>query len=152
MPTGFRILKSKYASNAFDGEGAKKYGGRWNSPGYSAIYTAQSESLAVLEVLVNIQDTSILKAYSIVSAEFDNQLIEAFDASQLPHDWKISPVPSTTQQIGDKWISEQRSAVLQLPSVIIPNESIFILNPNHPDFRQIKVSSPNSFEFDSRLK
>lgn len=152
MPTGIRLVKSTYASTAFDGEGAREYGGRWNSPGTGVVYTAESESLAALELLVHLQSSQLLMSYITISAEFDNALVEVLTAAVLPPDWSEYPAPSVLQQLGDQWVSEQRSAVLQIPSVIVPNEVIYVLNPKHPDFTKITIGLPRPFKFDPRLK
>jgi len=152
MPTAIRIVKSAYAATAFDGEGARLYGGRWNSPGAAMVYTAESASLAALELLVHLQNSHLLMSWSTISASFDDSLVEVIGAAQLPPDWARYPAPSALQQIGDQWLAEQRTAVLRVPSAVVPNESNFLINPNHPDFRRITFGSPESFRFDPRLK
>ena len=152
MPRGWRITKSARAATAFDGEGARLYGGRWSSPGTPVVYTAQSESLAALEVLVHLQASQLLMSYSSIPADFDDAMIEAVDPASLPPDWRGSPPPIVLQQIGDQWAAEQRSVVLRIPSVIVPNESNFILNPRHTGFGQVDIGPPNSFHLDPRLK
>src|SRR3712207_9538441 len=88
MATGWRIVKSRYAAAAFDGEGARLYGVRWNSPGTRMVYTSSTISLAVLEVLVHLQEASLLSSYSLVSVSFDDALIECLDRSRLPDGWR----------------------------------------------------------------
>ncbi len=151
MLIGIRIVKSKYTANAFDGEGARLHGGRWNSPGTAVVYTAQSEALAILELLVQLNASDLLKTYSTISAEFDDKLVEVVSASTLPTDWRGNPAPSVLQQIGDQWVSEKRSAALQIPSAIVPSELNFILNPNHTDFKQVNVGTPKPLELDPRF-
>lgn len=152
MPTGWRILKSARAATAFNGEGARLYGGRWNSPGRAVVYTAQSESLAALELLVHLQASHLLMSYSSIPAAFDNKLVEVVDPAALPSNWRGYPAPLTLQQIGDQWVAEARSMVLQVPSAIVPSELNFIFNPSHPDFAQVSIGRPTSFRFDPRLR
>jgi RES domain-containing protein len=151
MATGWRILKSRHASTAFDGEGARLYGGRWNSPGTRMVYTSSTISLAVLEVLVHLQEASLLSSYSLISADFDDALVERLERSRLPDGWRTYPAPSDLQRIGDEWVWSQRSALLEVPSVIVVRESNYLLNPAHPDFSSVVIGEPEPFTFDVRL-
>jgi RES domain-containing protein len=152
MLTVFRICKTKYAQSAFDGEGAWRFGGRWNSRGTRIIYTAGSLSLAALEMLVHLQDEQILLAYSFITAQFDEELVLPVEEfRQLPDDWSASPAPVQVQQIGDDWAQSGASAVLEVPTSIIPLERNYLLNPAHPDFKRIRIGTPEEFVFDERL-
>jgi RES domain-containing protein len=151
MPTGWRIVKSRYADAAFDGEGARLYGGRWNSPGTSMVYTAQSQALAILEILVHLEKASVLVSYSLCAAHFEEDLVEALDPKALPDNWRDYPPPSELRAIGDAWVAEQTSAVLEVPSVMVGDESNYLINPAHPDFSSITIGEPRPFEFDARL-
>src|SRR3712207_468033 len=151
MATGWRFVKSRYASTAFDGEGARLYGGRWNSPGTRMVYTSSTISLAVLEVLVHLQEASILSSYSLISTGFDDALVERLDRSLLPDGWRSYPAPSELQRIGDEWVRRQRSAMLEVPSVIVERESNYLLNPTHPDFSSVVIGEPEPFTFGERL-
>jgi RES domain-containing protein len=149
MISVFRICKTKYAATAFDGEGAFRFGGRWNSRGTRIVYTAGSLSLAVLEMLVHFQDDSILPNYSFIEAQVDESLIET--TRKLPKNWRDSPPPFEIQKIGDDWAKRKLSAVLRVPSAVIPTESNYLINPNHTDFPQIIYGAPQNFTFDQRL-
>jgi RES domain-containing protein len=151
MPTSWRIVKSRYAVAAFDGEGARLYGGRWNSPGTRMVYTAQSQALAILEILVHLERAGILPSYSLCAAHFEEDLVEALDPEALPDNWRSYPSSSGLRAIGDAWVAEQTSAVLEVPSVIVDDESNYLINPAHPDFFSITTSEPRPFEFDARL-
>jgi RES domain-containing protein len=151
MATGWRIVKSRHASTAFDGEGTRLYGGRWNSPGTKMVYTSSTISLAVLEVLVHLQEASLLSSYSLISAGFDDALVERLDHSMLPDGWRAYPAPSELQQIGDEWVRSQRSAVLEVPSVLVERESNYLLNTAHPDFSSVVIGEPEPFTFDEHL-
>jgi len=144
----WRIVKAKHAATAFSGEGARLYGGRWNSPGVSLVYTSGTKALAALESLVHLNPPVIFK-YAAIPIEFDAALVEKVTA--LPADWNDMPAPPSTRAIGDLWAKQARSAVLELPSVIIPGESNFLLNPTHPDFKKIVIGKPEPFSFDPRL-
>lgn len=144
----WRIVKKKHAATAFSGEGARLYGGRWNSAGTSLVYTSGTRALAALESLVHLNPPVIFE-YAAISIEFDGALVEKVTA--LPADWKDEPPPPSTKVMGDLWVREARSAILELPSVIIPGESNFLLNPAHPSFNQIVIGTPEPFSFDPRL-
>ncbi|OGO16769.1 MAG: hypothetical protein A2Z14_05615 [Chloroflexi bacterium RBG_16_48_8] len=147
----WRILKTKYLKEAFDGEGARLYGGRWNSPGNRIVYTAEHASLAVLEILVHLESSIPLPGYSLVRVEFDASIVETLDVKGLPTNWRASPPPVEVQSIGDQWIEEGRSVVLKVPSVVLPIEHVYLLNPQHPDFKGIAIFAPISYSFDKRL-
>lgn len=152
MPTGWRIVKTGRAATAFDGEGARLHGGRWNSPGSPVVYTAESVALAALELLVHLQSSKILSAYSTIAAHFDKRLINSVNTAELPNHWRSYPALIELQQIGNDWVAEQRSAVLEVPSAIVPNEHNYLINPLHSDFSSIHIDAATPFEFDTRLK
>lgn len=146
----WRIVRQQLAATAFDGEGARIFGGRWNSPGTRVVYTSGTKALAALETLVHL-NPPVLFRYSILPVEFDGRLVETIEPAGLPADWTTEPPSDSTKVIGDRWASERRSAVLALPSVIIPSENNYLLNPAHPDFKRITIGKPVPFAFDSRL-
>lgn len=146
----WRIVKAKRAATAFDGEGAWLFGGRWNSPGTRMIYTSATLSLAALESLVHLTPPIPFK-YAAIPVEFDGSLIETLPASALPSDWTAEPPSPSTKILGDRWMTEARSAVLEVPSVIIQGEPNYLLNPAHRDFRKVRIGKPVPFAFDPRL-
>lgn len=148
MPQAWRLVKEHYASSAFSGEGAEKGGGRWNSRGLRAVYLSQSLSLAALETLVHLNPRLSFR-YVFFTAKFPDSLVEA--VAVLPPGWDVEPPGPPSQRLGDQWLREQRSAVLQVPSAIVPSELNYVLNPSHPDFGKIRISKPNPFAFDPRL-
>ena len=150
MAEAWRIVKEKHAATAFTGEGAAKAGGRWNSRGVAVVYTSQTKSLAVLESLVHL-NPPVRFQYAAFHLEFPETCLERQSEAQLPADWRSEPPPPSTQQIGDYWVRRARTAVLALPSVIIPEETNYLLNPAHPDFANIIIGPPEPFAFDPRL-
>ncbi len=150
MRQAWRIVKEKHAATAFTGEGAALMGGRWNSRGSHIVYTSGAASLAALETLVHLNPLMRFK-YVVFRIEFDEALIEKIVPADLPPDWREQPPPPSTKQIGDLWFKQTRSAVLELPSVIVPGESNYLLNPSHTDFRTITIAKPEPFSFDPRL-
>ncbi len=151
MRTGWRIVKTKYAAQAFDGEGARLYGGRWNSPGVKMVYTSENLALAALEILTHLGKSSLLASYSRCAAHFDESLIIPLDRSLLPANWRAYPSSPELQLLGDTWATNMSSVVLKVPSVVIENESNYLINPLHPDFPTLVIDQPEPFDFDTRL-
>ncbi|HEY3245631.1 MAG TPA: RES domain-containing protein [Phycisphaerae bacterium] len=149
--TAWRIYRRRHARVAFTGEGARRFGGRWNSPGNALIYTAESRALAALEMLVHLDAPELLKKYVICGITFDEGLVRQVGARELPSGWNRNPRSPRTRQIGDHWIVSRTSAVLQVPSAIVPTESVFLFNPAHADFGTIRIGDPEPFRFDRRL-
>lgn len=153
MPEVFRICKTKYAATSFDGEGAFRFGGRWNTRGTRIIYTAGSLALAALEMLVHLDDDALLLKYSFIKAQVPPELILPVEKfRRLPKDWSSSPAPTEVQSIGDDWARALVSAVLEVPSAIILPEKNYLLNPAHADYSKITLSKPHKFALDERLK
>jgi RES domain-containing protein len=149
MPTVSRLVKSRHAAKAFDGEGARLYGGRWSSPGTAVVYTSETVAVAMLEILVHVAYPPILDSYSRIEATFPDAFVE--DPADLPRDWNQSPPPTSTQAIGDTWARDRRSAALRVPSAVVPRAFNFLLNPDHPDFLHVVIGTPEPFTFDPRL-
>jgi RES domain-containing protein len=150
MLTAWRIVKEKYVGTAFDGEGAMRFGGRWNSRGVRVVYASGSISLAALETLVHLNPPTPFK-YAVISVSFDKSLVEKLPRTALPGDWTAEPPSLSTQRLGDAWAKEGRSAVLELPSVLVPAEPNYLLNPAHADFRKMVFGKAETFVFDPRL-
>jgi RES domain-containing protein len=150
MRQAWRIVKEKYAASAFDGEGASRTGGRWNSRGTWLVYTSATQSLAALETLVHL-NPPLLFRYVAIPLHFDEKLVETLDPRTLPENWREEPAPPATRILGDDWVDESRSAILEVPSVVVPTESNYLLNPAHRDFRKIKIGNSVPFAFDPRL-
>jgi RES domain-containing protein len=149
MPSGWRIDRPR--RDAFSGEGAKRFGGRWNSPGVSVVYLSEHQSLAALEIFVHLQPLVPHDKYLAYFVEWDAGLMEEFPAKKLPPGWRASPPGPVTMQIGDRWVREGRSVVLTLPSAVLPAERNFLLNPAHPKFRLLRLHKAVEFTFDPRL-
>lgn len=151
MPTAWRIVKKRHADSAFDGEGARRYGGRWNSPGTPVVYASDTRALCLLEVLTGLGSAKPVRSYVLIPVTFDDSLILSIQPNDLPSEWRQSPPTPSTQGIGDEWADNLRSAILRVPSAIVPEEFNFLLNPAHPDFRRIQIGTPQDFTIDSRL-
>jgi RES domain-containing protein len=151
MVTAWRIVKRKRAKGAFNVEGARRYGGRWNSVGVAVIYTAESQSLAALEVVVHLDSSELLDHYVLFEVGIDESLIVRVGPPELPRNWRADPPPKKTQSIGDAWAATGASAVLRVPSAVLPAEHDFLLNPRHQDFPRLAIGKPTPFYSDPRL-
>ena len=147
----WRLCAAKYGDSAFSGEGARLYGGRWSPRGVAVAYAAESRALAVVEVLANVDDAETLfdVAWVFVSAEVPPACIEK--PSRFPASWRQFPHSSETQVVGAEWARAARSVALRLPSAVVPGEFNYLINPAHPDFKDVKIGRPVSFSFDPRL-
>jgi RES domain-containing protein len=114
------------------------------------VYCSANLSLAALENLVHLNPPVAFKSVAI-ELGFDDRLIEKIGVKSLPPDWTEEPPAGSTMRLGDRWVREGRSAVLELPSAIIPSESNYLLNPAHRDFQKIIIRKPVAFSFDPRL-
>jgi RES domain-containing protein len=140
----FRVCRSIYAR--LDGEGAKRVGGRWNSIGHSVVYMAESVALAVLENLVHMSRQDFPRGYVVMAALIPDRLQMLTDRELRSRYGNLS-----SETLGDQWIDAVACAVLRVPSAIVPAECNYLLNPKHPDFKEIIVEMPVPFEFDERL-
>ena len=136
-----------------DGEGARRYGGRWNHVGVPAVYTAAHLSLAVLEVLVHVPAEEDLPSDLVaISAEVPDALdVEYVTVDELPPDWRRTPAPPMLAERGTTWLATASTVVLAVPSAVIPSEINYILNPAHADFRRVVVHRAERFALDPRL-
>ena len=150
MLTVWRLLTARYAESAFSGEGARLYGGRWNRKGVPMVYTAGSQSLAMLEMMV--QDEPLRARYVMIPATLPKNLkIERVTLDQLPDGWRDLGAREQLQAIGTEWAKRRSSTVLTVPSVVIPSEANYLLNPLHHSFAKIEIGEPEDFNTDLRL-
>ena len=145
----FRLCRANFP--AYDGEGARCVGGRWNSKGTRVLYMSENRSLAVLEILVHLSAV-LPDRYVLGTADIFDTFVEIVDDARLPANWATFDPreQQLTRQIGDAWVAQQRSAALSVPSVIL-GERNYVLNPAHPDFLQVAFAEPVPFRFDRRL-
>lgn len=143
------MTTGKRATTAFTGDGARLYGGRWNPKGVPLVYTASTQSLAALEILV--QDGELQANYVMIPADIPDDLVECLDPASLPENWRESAAKPALQQIGKDWFTKASKPVLAVPSAVIPRELNYLLNPTHPDFDKIQIGDPEAFETDFRL-
>lgn len=151
MPSAWRIVRAARVNSAFTGEGARIYGGRWNSQGTAIVYVSEHESLAALELLVHLTPVPPRDRYLSFRLEWDDKLTEHFPIKNLPAHWNAEPPDFRTMRIGDEWVRTGKSVALAVPSVLSASEMNFLLNPRHPNFKKVKISEPVEYRFDSRL-
>lgn len=147
----YRLSRKKFAGT-LSGKGAGIKGARWNSVGVEIIYTAANRSLAMAEVAVHFTLATLPVDYIMVTIFIpDNISLQKLSILDLPADWNIFPHPTTTQAIGDKFISQNRHCLLQIPSAVTQGDYNLLINPNHLDFKEIKIIGTEKFPFDKRI-
>jgi RES domain-containing protein len=144
----YRITLSKWADKLV-GSG---YPARWNSKGKFMVYAASSRALATLENLVHRSGEGLNKNFKVIIINIPKELkVKSIRQSTLDSNWTRFNRVSETRLIGDQWLEDNSSAVMKVPSAIIPDESNYLLNPAHPDFQKISIVKREPFVFDSRL-
>jgi RES domain-containing protein len=147
----YRLSKQAYI-NDLSGYGAEKTGGRWNSKGVPMLYTAASRALAVVEIAVHVPFGIIPIDYYLATIEIpDKTSIPRVEITDLPANWNTNPFLKTTQLIGDNFIKSNKHLVVQVPSATVSGDHNYLINPRHPDFKNVRIRSIDAFEFDSRL-
>ena len=150
--TVWRITSGRYGDRAFDGEGARLYGGRWNQPGTAVVYCSWTLSLAAQEYFVHLEPDLAPTDLVAVAADLPSGLaVESLEVEALPRDWRTYPAPERLKDLGTGWVRSGRSAVLQVPSSVIPHEMNVLLNPTHPEFAKIHIRAAEPFSFDPRM-
>ena len=145
----YRITLAKWAES-LTGSG---YPARWNPKGYHVIYSAGSRALACLENLVHRSGEGLNAGFKIASIHVpDSVLADEVLLDSLPPGWYSVEGYQICQELGSKWLEEQRSCTLKVPSSIIQDEWNLLINPAHPDFGQISIRSVRDFSFDQRLQ
>ncbi len=147
--TAWRIVRSVYADDPLTGAGAARWGSRWNSVGVSMAYVSTSRALAVLEMLVHMGRRDSPPDVALMPLEIPDDLVSGMP--DLPEGWNCFPYRIEPQQIGDSWVKQRLSVAMLVPSVILPAERNILINPEHPDFGQIRIGEPEPHAFDRRL-
>jgi RES domain-containing protein len=142
----FRLCASTFA--ALDGEGSKRNGGRWNHRGYSVVYASTHLSLALLELLVHL-DIDLIPNLNSIEIEIPAGV--STQTGAFPKAWLKSKDDVLLQEVGTEWLKTQQSAVLIVPSVVVPNEQNVLINPLHPQASRIRIARSQPFQLDARL-
>jgi RES domain-containing protein len=147
----FRLSKKKYCKD-LSGKGAEIAGGRWNNKGTALLYTSQSRALCTTEVAVHTPLGIVPDDYFLSIIEIPDQAaILEVKADELPEDWKSFPHPQASRQIGDRFVEEAEYLVLKVPSAVVQGDFNYLINPLHPDFKEVKLLDTEPFTFDRRL-
>lgn len=144
----------RIALEAFSGLTASGKAGRWNSQGYEVIYTAESRSLACLELAVHLNSVSTGGNFRLMVIDIPKAAVEKLNVRTLPKGWQLrnEKAYSTCRLAGDKWVDKGSSLALEVPSAIISGESNYLVNVKHPEFKKVKIISVDEFFFDKRIK
>jgi RES domain-containing protein len=147
----WRICRRHYAADAASGEGARLFGGRWNSRGVRVVYASTSLALAALETFVNLEPNLRPADLVFIEGEIPDAVeIGRVDPKILPAGWQATRDESL-RRFGDDWIRDGKTAALLVPSAAIRGEWNVLLNPAHPDSSIIEFRDPMRFEFDVRM-
>ena len=147
----YRVCRTKYAYD-LSGEGSRLKGGRWNHKKTPCVYTSASRSLAILEYTVNVNIDEIPRSLSITTIKIPDEGFFQPNISDLPGNWKDIPAPSSTKDYGTALLRKNMYAIIQLPSIIIPQECNYVLNCLHPLNHQFKIEDVSDFIYDTRIK
>ncbi len=152
MIVAWRLSKARHAAHAFDGEGARLEGGRWNPRGIPVVYLADHPALAALEAFVNLKAAAAKIDFVIFRVEIPAEVpLLELAIADLPSRWRDEPPTQETMAIGEKWIREGKAAVLKVPSVLVPGAANFVLNPRHPLARKVRIGVAEKCSFDPRM-
>lgn len=150
----WRIVKKRRAVLAFDGEGAKREGGRWNSIGVLMVYASATISLALLETLVHADQEDLpTERYVAIPIDIPPFVrVKHIAVDVLPKGWqKWDPSPPELKRIGDEWVGDCRQVVLSVPSAVVPQERNFLINPAHSDMNRLIIGTSQPIPLDGRL-
>jgi len=147
----FRLSKSACATD-LSGMGARIAGGRWNGQGIPVIYTSESRALCTTEIAVHTGMGLLPSDYRLISIMIpDGVPILTIEIEKLPPGWRSFPFPPITRNVGDQFVKRNQHLVLKVPSVVVPGDFNFLINPSHPDMRLIRIIKTEPFDFDQRL-
>lgn len=147
----WRLVREARADDAFTGEGTRLYGGRWNPVGTRATYLSATRSLAALEVLVHQAERIPAGKFLFYEVCFPADILASVSETDLQEKWRMFPPQRSTVEIGRDWLASKTSAVLRVPSILIPEEANFIMNFEHPRAAEIEIRDPEQFSFDPRF-
>jgi RES domain-containing protein len=153
----WRLERAEYVDTALAGEGASRFGGRWNLPGTPIVYASSSLSLAAYERFVHAPGTDRHVALVAVGIQLPHGTTPAA-LRPLPSDWRSPAPPASTMQLGSAWAQEAKALLASVPSVLLPldlweagTELNLLINPNHPRAGALRVVSALPFAFDARV-
>ena len=151
--TGWRIARRRYSQkprNPFDGFGAARHGGRWNSPKTEVAYASSSLSLATLEYIAHIDREDAPTDIVRVSISFSDADVEIV-VPRYPTEWDALAPSSAARTLGDEWVGQKRTLALAVPSVLVPTEQNYLINPRHPRMAAVTIGPLEDYSLDPRL-
>jgi RES domain-containing protein len=149
----YRAFERKHAATAFSGEGARRYGGRWNSVGTAMVYTSATFALALLEIMVNVSSARIPEDMVFAPIDIPDDIRPTvLDVAALPKHWFDFPAPPECQLAGDDWVRRAQTVALVVPSAAARIETNVLLNPTHPDFSRLIIGEIEMMAIDKRLR
>jgi len=140
----------RYGADDLSGAGAARSPGRWNDDGQPALYAAPTIAMAVLETAAHIDDAGLPLNRYLVRIEVPDDVWAArdvMDVSRLPASWAAIPAGHVSVQAGAGWLRGMHAAILQVPSVIIPEEPAVLINPLHPEAKRLSAKIVRLFEY-----
>jgi RES domain-containing protein len=143
-----------YEADDLSGKGAEKTGGRWNKVGTKVVYTAESRALACLETVVHLNSGALPFNRYLVEVEIPDEVwsqAQRETSTSLPVGWDSEPAGKVSIDFGTKWLHAMTSALLVVPSVIIPEEFNVLINPDHPDSAAITARKVRKWLYDPRM-
>jgi RES domain-containing protein len=148
----WRLVRQRHAATSFSGEGARIFEGRWNSAGVPVVYCSENLALAALEILVHVQPMAISTPFHAFRVILHDSFVNQIQIEKLPKGWNLQPPTAVSKKVGDEWVKSRRSVALALPSVLVPLEKTYLLNPKHPQFGKLRIEDLGIFRLDPRLR
>lgn len=146
----YRLTRSNYKHD-LTGKGAEMSGGRWNNKGTALVYTSESRALCMLEVAIHLPMGILPKDFMLVTIRIPDNGIHTIDHTSLDEDWKSNPPKPNTRLIGDTFVADGKQLVLKVPSVLVPDEYNFLINPKHWNASDVNILQQEPFTFDHRF-
>lgn len=152
----WRIAKhtADYRADDLSGGGAKKVGGRWNGKGWAVVYASRSIALATLETLAHLGDDIAIRNAFLVRIDVPPSVWkrrEYIAPEDLDPTWSAEPPGMNTIEFGNAWLTGCSAALLEVPSVLVPEECNVLINPAHPDAKRLVAEVLRQFIYDPRL-
>jgi RES domain-containing protein len=148
----WRICREIHAAAPFSGEGARRFGGRWNSRGVPMVYCSSSLALAAIEYFIHLEPGQAPDDLVSISATLpEGEPARTMLPADLPETWWTEDASRRTRELGDEWIHSASSLAVRVPSVPIRSEWNVLVNPIHPRISELKVDSAEAFVFDARM-
>jgi RES domain-containing protein len=152
MIVAWRLTKARHAAIAFDGEGARLEGGRWNPKGIPVVYLSDHPALAALEAFIHLKGAVMKIEFVMYRVEIPIEVpVLELAVVDLPAGWRNEPPFPGTMAVGEKWTREGKATVLKVPSVLVPAAANLVLNPRHKDFSKVRIGQAEKFSFDPRM-